>query len=255
MTATSFVKLAVVFSLLRNALGAPDVPSGAVVTVLAAILSAYVMAPVAAEIAPRWRRTRPRASTSTTRSRATAAPPCSRRSTRASRRSRRSSRATRARPSARCSSAWRSARQPLAAGASDLMVVLPAFLITELKEAFQIGLLVLLPFVVIDLVVASILLSLGMTVLAPSAVALPFKLLLFVLVDGWYVLSEALVRGYSRMAPRGSVATHALGRRAGHRDRGLSDGGVRSCARTGRWRRRGGLARIVRPRQRRRPMR
>jgi type III secretion protein R len=75
-------------------------------------------------------------------------------------------------------------------------VVLPAFLITELKEAFQIGLLVLLPFVVIDLVVASILLALGMTLLPPSTVALPLKLLLFVLVNGWYVLSQALVSGY-----------------------------------------------------------
>jgi type III secretion protein R len=77
-----------------------------------------------------------------------------------------------------------------------LLVALPAFLITELKEAFQVGLLLLLPFVVIDLVVANVLLALGMTMLAPSTLALPAKLLLFVLVDGWYVLSQALVAGY-----------------------------------------------------------
>ena len=94
--------------------------------------------------------------------------------------------AQRARPSADSS----------ALSGDELSIVLPAFLISELKEAFQIGLLVLLPFVIIDLVVASVLMSLGMTMLPPSAVALPFKLLLFVLVDGFYVLSRALVSGY-----------------------------------------------------------
>jgi type III secretion protein R len=79
----------------------------------------------------------------------------------------------------------------------DLMVVLPAFLITELKEAFQVGFFVLLPFLVIDLVVSNILLSLGMFLLSPSSVSLPFKLLLFVLVDGFYVLSEALIASYA----------------------------------------------------------
>ena len=80
--------------------------------------------------------------------------------------------------------------------AGDIFVVLPAFLITELKEAFQIGLLVLLPFVIIDLVVGSILVAVGMSTLSPAVIALPFKLLLFVMVNGWYVLSEALVSGY-----------------------------------------------------------
>jgi type III secretion protein R len=80
--------------------------------------------------------------------------------------------------------------------ASDLSVAIPAFLVSELAQAFRVGLLVLLPFVVIDLVVASILLALGMSALPPTTIALPFKLLLFVLVDGFFVLSKALVSSY-----------------------------------------------------------
>ena len=78
----------------------------------------------------------------------------------------------------------------------DLLVVLPAFLITELAEAFQIGFLVFLPFLVVDMVVSNVLLALGMHMLSPTTVSLPFKLLLFVLVDGWYVLAQALIAGY-----------------------------------------------------------
>lgn len=76
-------------------------------------------------------------------------------------------------------------------------IVLPAFITSELKTAFQIGFLLFLPFLVIDMVIASILMSLGMMMLSPMLVALPFKLLLFVLVDGWAMTVEALVAAYS----------------------------------------------------------
>ena len=79
----------------------------------------------------------------------------------------------------------------------DLLVLLPSFLITELGEAFQIGFLVFLPFLVVDLVVSNVLMSLGMHMLSPTQVSMPFKLLLFVLVDGWYLLARALVLGYA----------------------------------------------------------
>ena len=78
-----------------------------------------------------------------------------------------------------------------------LTIVLPAFITSELKSAFQIGFLLFLPFLVIDMVIASILMSLGMMMLSPMLVALPFKLLLFVLVDGWSMTVEALVAAYS----------------------------------------------------------
>jgi len=76
-------------------------------------------------------------------------------------------------------------------------VALPAFITSELKSAFQIGFLLFLPFLVIDMVIASILMSLGMMMLSPMLVALPFKLLLFVLVDGWAMTVGSLVATYS----------------------------------------------------------
>ena len=82
-------------------------------------------------------------------------------------------------------------------GEDDLLVLLPSFLVTELSEAFQIGFLVFLPFLVVDLVVSNVLASLGMQSLNPTQISMPFKLLLFVLVDGWYLLARALVLGYS----------------------------------------------------------
>lgn len=91
------------------------------------------------------------------------------------------------------------ARQPPVAAAeqASFRALLPAFLVTELKRAFEIGFLLFLPFLVIDMVVASILMSLGMMMLPPSVVALPFKLIFFVLVDGWALLSASLVQGFA----------------------------------------------------------
>jgi len=75
-------------------------------------------------------------------------------------------------------------------------VLIPAFMISELKTAFTIGFVLFLPFLIIDMVVASILLSMGMMMLPPIMVSLPFKLLLFVLVDGWYLLVGSLVKSF-----------------------------------------------------------
>ncbi|MDT8716645.1 flagellar type III secretion system pore protein FliP [Clostridium sp. 19966] len=78
-----------------------------------------------------------------------------------------------------------------------LYVVIPAFAISELKTAFTIGFLLYIPFLIIDLVVASVLMSMGMFMLPPSMVSLPFKLILFVMVDGWYLLVKSLVLSFS----------------------------------------------------------
>jgi type III secretion protein R len=78
----------------------------------------------------------------------------------------------------------------------ELWISAPAFLTTELREAFAIAVLVFLPFLVIDLVVALGLASLGLQASSPQSIALPFKLLLFVAVDGWRLLLESLLRGY-----------------------------------------------------------
>lgn len=77
-----------------------------------------------------------------------------------------------------------------------LTVAIPAFIISELRTAFTIGFLIFIPFLVIDIVVASILMSMGMFMLSPVMISLPFKLLLFVLVDGWYLVVESLVTGF-----------------------------------------------------------
>jgi flagellar biosynthetic protein FliP len=75
-------------------------------------------------------------------------------------------------------------------------VLVPAFMISELKTAFQMGFLILIPFLVIDLVVSSVLMSMGMMMLPPATVSLPFKLLLFVLADGWHLIVRSLVASF-----------------------------------------------------------
>jgi len=77
-----------------------------------------------------------------------------------------------------------------------LTVLVPAFVVSELTAAFAIGFLIYLPFLVIDLVVSNVLLALGMQMMSPTQVSLPFKLLLFVAIDGWGLLARSLVAGY-----------------------------------------------------------
>jgi flagellar biosynthetic protein FliP len=74
--------------------------------------------------------------------------------------------------------------------------LVPAYVISELKTAFQIGFVVFIPFLIIDLVVASVLMSMGMMMLSPVIISLPFKLMLFVLVDGWNLMVGSLVRSF-----------------------------------------------------------
>ena len=88
--------------------------------------------------------------------------------------------------------------QPLPDKPEDmsLRVLVPSFMISELKRAFEIGFLLFLPFLIIDLVVASVLMSMGMMMLPPVVVSLPFKLIFFVLVDGWHLVAGSLVQSY-----------------------------------------------------------
>jgi len=80
--------------------------------------------------------------------------------------------------------------------ATPIHVLIPAFMISELRRAFEIGFLLFVPFLVIDMVIASILLSMGMMMLPPSTVSLPFKIIFFVLVDGWYLIVGSLVQSF-----------------------------------------------------------
>ena len=85
--------------------------------------------------------------------------------------------------------------QPATPNDLPLKVIVPGFIISELRIAFQIGFMVYLPFLIIDMVVASILVSMGMMMLPPVMISLPFKVLMFVLVDGWYLVVDSLVKG------------------------------------------------------------
>ena len=78
-----------------------------------------------------------------------------------------------------------------------MRVLIPAFVISELKTAFQIGFIIFIPFLVIDMVVASVLMSMGMMMMSPVMVSLPMKLMLFVLVDGWHLIVGSLVQSFA----------------------------------------------------------
>ncbi len=88
-------------------------------------------------------------------------------------------------------------QQTETAGKIDMRVLIPAFMISEIRRGFEIGFLVVLPFLVIDLVVATITMSMGMMMLPPTAISLPFKILFFVLIDGWNLLVGSLVRSFT----------------------------------------------------------
>lgn len=191
MALTSFVKIATVLQIVRGAIGAESVPSSAVVLALSAALTLIAMAPVGNRIAERLE---PLLATS-------AADPSTLISgaieaVREPLRGFLSNNAS-AKEKQRFSRLARERRGPGSdVSETDLMVVVPAFLVTELLEAFTLGFAIYLPFLVIDLVVANVLVGLGMQMMNPNQISLPFKLLLFVAADGWGLLAEALVTGY-----------------------------------------------------------
>lgn len=87
--------------------------------------------------------------------------------------------------------------QPKDASEVPMSLLLPAFMVSELKTAFQIGFLIYIPFLIIDMVISSVLMAMGMMMLPPTVVSLPFKLILFVLVDGWALIVENLVKSFN----------------------------------------------------------
>jgi type III secretion protein R len=189
---TSFLKIVVVMSLLRNALGIQQIPPNMALYGLALILSAYIMAPIGQHAFQQL-----------------AADPAAIRSAtdlidgaRKAGEPLRNFMLKNSRPAHRdffVQSAKRLWGPDLAStvGPNDFIVVMPSFLISELNQAFQMGFLIYLPFVIIDLVVSNILLALGMMMVSPVTISLPLKLFLFVMVDGWTRLIKALVLTYA----------------------------------------------------------
>lgn len=198
---TSFVKISVVLSILRNALGTQQIPPTQVINGMAIILTIYIMYPVFLQVkdatSPLFdeRTGKPLLSDATTQlakqAAETAAEPL------------RQFLIKHAHYKDRLlfyglAKRMRTPEQQAGLTQDSLIVIVPAFVISELKEAFQIGFLLFIPFIVIDMVVSNILLAMGMQMLSPVTISLPFKLLLFILIDGWYLLARGLVMGYLR---------------------------------------------------------
>ncbi|MGQ9531337.1 MAG: flagellar type III secretion system pore protein FliP [Desulfotomaculales bacterium] len=182
---TSFTRIVVVLSLLRSALGTQATPPNQVLIGLALFLTVFIMAPVYREIDARALRPFLANQISVEQAQELGAAPLREFMLRQ----------TREKDLALFVSLAR-IPTPTEAGSLPLSVVIPAFIISELKTAFQIGFILYLPFLVIDMVVASTLMSMGMFMLPPVMISLPFKLLLFVLVDGWYLVVKSLVESF-----------------------------------------------------------
>jgi type III secretion protein R len=195
MGVTAFVKISTVLQIVRSAIGAQSVPSNTVIMALATALTLIAMAPVGQRILDR---ALPLVQNHDAKQDTTALIEKGIDAVREPMREfleRNASEKERARFLVVAKNA-RPEAERAKIGGNDLSVLVPAFVVTELTEAFAIGFLVYLPFLVIDLVVANVLLALGMQMLNPTQVSLPFKLLLFVAIDGWGLLAQALVSGY-----------------------------------------------------------
>ena len=208
MIATSYLKIVVVVSLIRNALGIQSIPPNMVVNALAMILTFYIMAPVMgeswqiakAELAPAQTQSAAPASESApspgvekvleTDALAKAAEPFREFL------SHHTSERERAFFVHTAETLWGKDGEPASVDPESFYILLPAFCVSELTKAFQIGFLVYLPFIAIDIIVSNILLAMGMMMVSPVTISLPFKLLLFVMVNGWTLLIQGLVRGY-----------------------------------------------------------
>jgi flagellar biosynthetic protein FliP len=182
---TSFTRIVVVLSLLRTALGAATAPPNAVIMSLALFLTAFVMGPALQQVYDTGVKPLINNEISTEQAFERASVPLR----------------------AFMEKNVREkdlklfvdmAKMPVPEKPEDLSlrILVPAFMISELKRAFEIGFLLFLPFLIIDLVVASVLMSMGMMMLPPVVVSLPFKLIFFVLVDGWSLVAGSLIQSY-----------------------------------------------------------
>jgi type III secretion protein R len=205
---TSFTKIVVVLSLVRNALGTQQVPPNVVLNGLALILTVYVMYPTLGQMYDAAQG-ESRIETTIEGDAPSSGPNPLENSgdifgmaDRAKeplrsflmKHSDPGERAFFLRTQQRINAAAEQQADPLKD--SDFVVLIPAFVVKELKLAFQIGFLIFLPFLVIDMVISNILMAMGMMMLSPTTISLPFKLLLFVLVDGWVKLTHGLVLSY-----------------------------------------------------------
>lgn len=190
MTLTSFTKIVVVLTLVRNGLGVQQVPSTMVINGLALVLTIYILAPIGMVVSEAIGRSPSQDMTQrvTTAIEAAREPYRNFLGKHAHDRERRFFMDSAA-------MLW-PPEQVQKLKSDDLIVLAPAFMVSELTEAFRIGFLLYLAFVIVDLVVANVLVALGLQQASPTNIAIPFKLLLFVVLDGWSVLLNGLVATY-----------------------------------------------------------
>lgn len=190
MVVTSYTKIAIVLGLLRNAIGVQQVPPNMVLNGVAIIISCYIMAPVFIEASKGLTTSNGNSSAQTLMQVADAAREPFRKFLDKHAEEREKQFFLKS-----AAVIW-PADQAAALKKSDLMVLAPSFLLSELTAAFRIGFLLYLGFIVVDMVIANVLLAMGLSQVTPTNVAIPFKLLLFVTLDGWSRLVHGLVLTY-----------------------------------------------------------
>jgi flagellar biosynthetic protein FliP len=183
---TSFTKMIVVLSLLRNALGTPTIPPNQVLAGLALFLSIFVMSPVLSAVNDRGVQPYLKGEKSQSAAYRDGSVPLHDFMMRQTRKQELATMVTLSKE-----------KKPATPKDVSMTTLIPAFVLSELKSAFIIGFVIFIPFLIIDLVVSSSLMSMGMMMLPPVLISLPFKLLLFVMIDGWDLVAKALVQSYS----------------------------------------------------------
>jgi flagellar biosynthetic protein FliP len=182
---TSFTRIIVVLGFLRNALGTPTTPPTQVLVGIAVFLSLFVMAPTLGQINDEA--VQPLMNGEITEAQAVKAAEGPIRDFMFEQVDQRD---------LSLFLELTDAERPETRADVPTSVLIPAFVLSELQTAFEIGFLIFIPFLIIDMVIASTVMSMGMVMLPPVIISLPFKILLFVLVDGWHLVSESLVRGF-----------------------------------------------------------
>jgi flagellar biosynthesis protein FliP len=184
LSCTCFVRFIVVLGFVRNGLGTPSAPPNQVLVGLALFMSIFVSAPVASEMYQKGGKAYLAGQMDASTALDAATPPLR-------------TFLLRRTSNADLELFYEIGKGPRPTSIDEvpLKIAIPAFLLSELRLAFKIGLTILLPFLVIDLVAATILTSLGMVMVPPQVVALPVKLLVFVMIDGWHLVVQSLLRG------------------------------------------------------------
>ncbi len=186
MSMTSFIRIVIVLSMLRHAIGMPETPPNTVVISLALFLTFFTMAPTLQEINTKALQPYIDGKVSTEVASTRALAPLRQFMVRQTREQDLALMVDLAK-----------AKQPNTIDDISMVQLIPAFMLSELRTAFQIGFVIFLPFLLVDLVVSSALMALGMMMVPPASIALPLKILMFVLIDGWNLVVRALLGTFS----------------------------------------------------------